>query len=580
MKIYKNIKMLSLAFLMVGCANQLTAQATADAGQDTLNPSPTLAATLPPSPEFASQQEEAMYDVLVGEVARQRGEYSLSAQSYLNLAEKTKDPEFAARATQTALFSRAYELAVQAANLWLKLAPNSPDAYQALGTILLQQERTDEALHYLESMLDNAQGNQQHRLEMILAMLEQRKGKDSARALIEKLVERRPDNPQILLSYTNLLIASNELDKAITVLQKILNADPTHEQAIPLYAHVLQKQNRETEALAWMEKAATAYPNRTDFGYIYARMLASGEQYEKAFEAFKRIQATFPRPEDVLFPLGILALQLNKLDEARQFFTDLQKQAEQADIAYYYLGQVEEKAKNWDTALTWYKKIKSGDNFLTAQMRIALVLSEQGNLNAAVEYLRNVPTEQEEDSLQLLRFEAELYAEKERYQDAMATYNRVVALAPTNTDSLYQRGMLAIKMNDLVQMEKDFRQIIELDPENAHAYNSLGFTLADHTNRYEEAYELIKKALNLSPNSHYILDSHGWVLYRLGRYPEAIAELRKAQQQKDDPEIAAHLGEVLWVSGDKEGAKQVWEKATQTFPEDKFLKEVINRFLP
>jgi len=232
-----------------------------------------------------------------------------------------------------------------------------------------------------------------------------------------------------------------------------------------------------------------------------------------------------------------------------------------------------------EQATYWYQGVHGGENYFDARVRLSLVLAKQGQVDTALEKVRNVQARNFEDTLTLIQAEAEVLTKAERYDEALKVFNAAIS-KKVHPDLLYARAMLAERMDQLDVVERDLNAILREQPDNAQALNALGYTLADKTDRYDEAYDLIKKALELSPDDFYILDSMGWVLYRLGRLPEAVIHLRKALELRNDPEIAAHLGEVLWVMGEKQTAKQIWETALQDTPEDHRLLEVIQRFNP
>jgi len=282
---------------------------------------------------------------------------------------------------------------------------------------------------------------------------------------------------------------------------------------------------------------------------------------------------------EVIYALGLLYLQANRLAEAEGYLQRLADQAERLDDASYYLGRIEQERKDYGKASAWYRGVQSGENYFDAQVRLAMLIAKQGQLAEARAHLRSIRTNGEKESAILIQAEAELLTEDKRLDAAMQVYD--AALRDTyNTDLLYARAMLAEKMNRLDRMEEDLRRILVNEPDNAQALNALGYTLADQTDRYQEALGLIQRALELRPADFYILDSMGWILYRMGRLSDAIVYLRKAMQLRPDPEIAAHLGEVLWITGDKEGAKAVWDTALQATPEDSQLLDVIRRFNP
>jgi tetratricopeptide (TPR) repeat protein len=332
-----------------------------------------------------------------------------------------------------------------------------------------------------------------------------------------------------------------------------------------------------------MKQTLEKYPVQPEWRLMYARMLADAEQFEEAIREFQLLLSQNPQQSKILYALGVLSIQIKRLSKAKEYFQELIRIKKRVNIAQYYLGKIAYDEKELEKAISWYKQIEEGANyFLNAQVRIASILAEQGHLDEAIEHLQNVvlKSKNKEDMLRLILFEAELLTDQERYQQALDTYNRALELKPDSTDVLYMRALLYEKMGHLKQMEQDLRHVLTLAPKNANTLNALGYSLMEYTDRYQEAYELIKQALALNPDSYYILDSMGWVLYRMGKYSESIEYLRKAQAKQNDPDIVTHLGEVLWVSGDKEAAKTVWEKALKDFPENEKLREVVQRFMP
>lgn len=527
---------------------------------------------------LVSQHEEAMYKILVAEIARLRGHNILAAQYFLDVAKKTKNPELAERATEIAFFAKEDDLAMNAANFWVSLSPNNPNAHQILGKLLLNQERTEEALKHLEIILNILKDNPEKLNTILEGMLEQQKQGKVLRFL-QKLVSNKPNNPTILFIYARVLINANQFTQALEVLNKLLTIVPDHEQAVPLYAYILEKQNKIPDAINWLRKTLEKFPDKQEWRLMFARMLADNGHYIESIKEFKRLLSIYPNQADILYALGILSLQTNNNSAAKLYFTKLTKKVERADTANYYLGQIAQEEKDFNNAINWYKQIQGGPNYINAQAKIALILTKLGKLEEAINHLQTVAQNNPKDAIRLMQLEAEFLFDAKLYDRAMDTYNRAIKLDPDNTNILYLRALLYEKMGNLTKLEQELRRILVIDPENVTAINALGYSLAENTQSYQEAYELIQKAYALKPNDYYILDSMGWILYKMGRYVEAIAYLRKAYTKKADAEIAAHLGEALWQNGEKKEAKIIWENALRNFPTDQKLQKVIRRFM-
>jgi len=567
----KNSGILILIPIFMGCT-PLTYNKPVNAGEP--------ASIQPTTPSFQIKNpQEVTYQLLVAELAWRRGAYELALTSLLNLAKQFPSSDLAERATRIALHGRQYKRATQAAQLWLQQQPTNTQAREILIQLLIRQNQTEKALPLIEKILEDTQKTslRQKIIDNLLKILPNR---TKAQQVITRLLAKQANDPILLLANAQLLIASNQYEQAKTALTQLFAIKPDHEQAVGLYAYILAQQNLTQEALTWLQQSLDKYPKQHESRLMYARMLADTEQYEAAMKQFKQLQTQYPKNGDILYALGILALQLNQLSAAQNYFLDLIEIGERVNTARFYLGQIAQSEKKYELALFWFQEIQGGANYLNAVARIALIYVEQEKLDKAIKYLRQAPVDNNEEASVLLQLEAEIFVEQQQYEQAMQAYNQALKLQANNTDLLYMRSLLAEKMGLIKQMEEDLRQILRLEPQNANALNALGYGLTEYTTRYREAYELIKQALALKPDEHYILDSMGWVLYKLGHYAESLAYLRKAQAKQADPEIAAHLGEVLWVTGERRSAQEIWEAALEQFPEDKKLREVIQRFIP
>ena len=570
--LFSHIKLIILANVLFGCSTQFVQPNEANALQEFGEQSSSVV-------PFISPDQENMYKLLVAELAGQRGQFKVSVDYFIEAAKSTAKANIAERATKIALYAKEYGAAVEAAKLWVNLSPKNPEARQILGRLLLHENRPEEAVVHFEVMLDNLKaGDEEQELEIVTSLLQQ-KDHDAALKLMERLAAKRHQDPTALLMYSRLLLNAKQDEKGLQVLEQLLKLKPDHERAVLLYALTLQRLGQDDQALAWIQKALAKHPDNHVWRLIYAQMLSKAKRYNESISQFKQLLYQQPNSPDVLQALAILSLQLDDIGNAKYYLIRLLKAGEQ-DTASFLLGQIAELEQDQQTALGWYYKITNGENYLNAQMHIANILAEQGSLEEALNHLRSVPIEEdEEEALSLMQLEAQLLTDYKRYQEAIDVYNEALVLYPDNLDLLYMRAMVAEKVDRLDILEQDLRHVLTLDPKHINAINALGYTLADRTTRYEEAYELVKQALALEPDAFHILDSMGWVLYRLGKYTESVTYLKKALATQYDPEVAAHLGEVLWISGDKQEATRVWQKALREFPEDEVLQKATHRFL-
>lgn len=525
---------------------------------------------------------DILYKILLAEFAGQRGRLDVSLENYLQLARSTRDHKVVERATRIAVYARDNEVAREAAELWIELDPLNSDPHQVLAVMALREGRMEAALEHFQSILDYSHGELDQKLWMIANLLSREKDHKLIMTVMEHLIESHRDEPEALYAFAHVASRLGEVKRAAELLERTLKLAPDNDSAVMSYISMLQRQDRLKEAVEWLEQAIKQRKGEDDFNMrlAYARLLTDVRRYDDARRQFEILAVQAPNNTDVLYALGLLYLQANRLDDAERSFKRLAKHSDNDDDAHYYLGRIQEERDNHKKAGIHYQAVHGGDNYFDAQVRMSLILSRQGKIEEARRHLGSISTESKQQQTMLVQAEAELLIEEERYEDAMEVYSKALEKQGFNSELLYSRAMLAERMDRLERLEDDLRRILEREPENAQALNALGYTLADRTDRYQEAHDLIKTALELSPGDYYILDSMGWVLYRQGKLDEAVDYLRRALEIRKDPEIAAHLGEVLWVKGDKEGAREVWETALQETPEDSKLLDVIQRFNP
>lgn len=570
------------ATLLIGaCAAPV--QKPADAAAAATAPAAPTAPAVRPEPTRPSVEltGDLLYRIMLAEIAGQRGELNVALETYLELARSTRDPKVAERATRIAVYARDVEAATEAAGIWAELDPASADAHQVLAVMALRGGDQEEALRHLEVVIDNASGSLDETLLMIANLLGREKDQAQVLALMERLVQSRQDSPEALYALAHVAARMDQLDRAADVLERALKLAPDDRDLLLSYVSVLQRQNRTDAAVAQMERALKAPDLDKQDSYnlrmAYARLLADARRFDDAKAQFRLLAEAEPDDVEVHFALGLLELQANRLEDAEPHFRKLVNTEDRGDDGSYYLGRIAEERGDFERANVWYLGVKGGDNYFDAQVRLGLILAKQDRLAEARTHLHSVRTRNATERALLVQAEGELLAERRMYDEAMLVYDQALQ-GGFNSDVLYARAMLAEKMDRLDILERDLRQILERDPDNAQALNALGYTLADRTDRYQEAHEFIQRALDISPSDFYILDSMGWVLYRMGRLDEAEQYLRKALVLRPDPEVAAHLGEVLWVKGDRHGADEVWNTALRQAPGDDKLLDVIRRF--
>ncbi len=576
-----------LALLLAACAQRPVQQAATEpainqGGPEQPEPEAAAAPAPAPAPELPKQEltEAVLYEYLLAEIAGQRGSIGLAAQAYVDLAKRTRDPRIAKRATEVALYARMPNAAIEAAKLWYETEPSSLQALQALVSLLINAKRHEEALPYLQHLLAADGSSAGDGFLQLSRLLANSQDKALTLKLVQQLAQPYPKLAQAHFALAQAAAGAQQEELALAEVRTASKLKPDWDLAALLEAQLLQRQSN---ALALQRLAAflERYPKAREVRMSYARVLVAERKYTEARAEFQILSKDFPDNVDVVFAVGVLSLQLQDYPLAEANFKRLLVLPyRDKNTARLYLGQIAEEQKNYPEALRWYEEVPSGEQYLKAQIRYALVLAKQGKLDAARAHLRQVDVSNNQERVQLLLIEAQLLRDANQPREAFDLVGRALESMPDQPELLYDYAMLAEKLDRMDLLEINLKKLISLQPDHAHAYNALGYSLAERNLRLPEAEGLIEKALQLSPDDPFIIDSMGWVLYRMGKNEQALEFLRKAYAARPDPEIAAHLGEVLWVAGERREAEKVWLEAAKKTPDNDALNSTIKRFKP
>jgi Flp pilus assembly protein TadD len=521
--------------------------------------------------------ENLLYEYLLAEIAVQRGNVALSAQAYVDLAKRTRDPRIARRATEVALFARMNNAAIEAATIWHEADPGSTRALEALAGMLVSVGRYDEALPRLKELLASSTGDPASRFTLLPRMLANAQDKKAALRLTQNLAADYPKVPEANFAVARMAANAGEDRIALDEIRKARQLRPDSESAVVLEAQILQK-NSPDQAAVVLAAYLQNYPQAREARLAYARTLVAQKRFTEARSEFQKLMTGMPDSTEMAFAVALLSLQLKDYDAAEKYLKGLLNTPyRDKDGVRLYLGQVAEERKNLPEALKWYGEVGEGEQYVQAQIRYAQVLAKQGKLAEARAGLQQAAAKNSQQRIQLILAEAQLLRDANQPKAAFDLIGQALDRAPNNPDLLYDYAMLAEKIERVDILESSLRKLIEIRPENAHAYNALGYSLADRNQRLPEAQQLIEKALKLAPDDSFIIDSMGWVLYRRGNLKDSLAYLRRAYAGRPDPEIAAHLGEVLWALGERSEAERVWGDATKESPDNETLVNTIKR---
>ncbi|HEY6131474.1 MAG TPA: tetratricopeptide repeat protein [Halioglobus sp.] len=529
-----------------------------------------------PAAEVAERPfpKDSLYALLVAEFALRRQAYDVTLQQYMEQATMLRDAGVSAHTTHLTQFLQREGEAQQAARLWVELEPENAEANNTLAALLARQGRTLEALPYL-AVVERQTGSAN--FPMLLNGFGQLNNEQRAELVegINKLNVEFPKNTSLLLTQAMLHTEYQQYDKALDELRTLFKLEPEQPQAILLEAKILAEQ-KAANPYARLQRILQENPDAQMLRLQYARLLTATDM-PAAREQFEILSAQSPKDSDLLLSLALINREIGDPAATITYLRQVIALGPRADEAYYYLGRMAEENGNPEAAISEYMRVKEGEEYFAANNRIGQILVDGGQLDRYHAWFDQQREEKPPLRDQLYGLEADILSRAGSTREAMQVLNKALAKMPDNTSLRYARAMLNEQLDDLVSMEQDLRFILAADPDNTTALNALGYTLADRTTRYTEALTLVSRALELQPNEPAILDSMGWVLFRTGRNDEAVEYLTRAYANFPDPEVAAHLGEVLWVKGDNDAAMAVWQGALARDPGHPVLLGTLNR---
>ncbi len=521
--------------------------------------------------------EPMLYEFLLGEIALQRGDHRLAAQTFLDLARRTRDPRVARRAVEVANQARNQELALEAARTWQELDPGSSQALQVVAALLVSNKRVDEAVPFFEKLLASDGVNPENGFMQLNRLLAGNPDRAANLRVVRRLADKYPKLAQAHFAVAQAAALAGDDEAAVASVRRASALRPDWDLAALLEAQIVQRRSPSAAAKVLGDFVAKN-PNSREARLSYARMLVLDKRLPEARKQFEAVLAASPGNTEVIYAVGLLAFQLKDFEVAEENMKRLLSLGyRDADAVRYLLGQIAEEQKQWPQAVQWYERIGEGEHQLPARMRAANAIAKQGRLDDARSYLRRVAADNPGDGVQLTVAEAQLLREANRNQDAFQLLSEALQKDPEQPELLYDYALTAEKLDRFDVLESNLRKLIEVRPEHAHAYNALGYSFAERNMRLPEARKLIERALELAPDDYFIMDSMGWVLYRQGDLKGAMEQLRRAYNGRPDAEIGAHLGEVLWVSGERDEANRVWQESLKASPDNETLQKTIKR---
>lgn len=537
------------------------------------------AETTPTQSDFSS---ELLFQLLAGEFAGNSGELNQSMHYYREAAASSNDSRIAARATYVALYGEDYKQALEAVNRWHELDPDDDDVLQIYAVIYLKLHQPLKAVEYIKAVLAATDEPPKQKALIVKKMLTKDASAEDGLVVLKSLSSALPENIHMLILQARYSAQLEQYDDALMALDKVLEINPDVSSVYIIKSRILSVIGKKEQAREMVLKVLLGQPEDFALRLSYARMLVEGRKYDDAREQFLMLKEQDSNNAEVLLSLSLLHIDTKQLDEAASSLEYLLELGKKVDVAHYYLGRIAHNKKQYKKAIAHYLKVQSPDYIFEAKLRISGLFAVLNRPDEAIKQLEFLAKQQTDWSQRVRVYLAhgEILRSLNRFEETLEMYNRVLIQNPNDADLLYARAMVAEKIDRLDITEADLLKVLSVEPENVHALNALGYTLADRTERLQEAYSYIKKAAALVPDDPAILDSLGWVSYRLGRLQDAIKWMEMAYEKLVDAEIAAHYGEVLWKNNQHEKAEEVWQSGMKKNANHPVLIETMKRLKP
>ena len=530
-----------------------------------------------PNQEYGAFTEEQLYRAIVGELEANSGDIAAAGDSYLDLALGTKDLGVILRAVQFASIANDTNALLQLGLVWASVDPTDPQPQLLLAIEYLEAGAFDRAIPRMARVLElggsidfsalssrTGQLNPQSRAQLIKAL--------------EPLLTQFPDDDSLALAQVQLLAQSGEYDAALTALDTARAQVTQTAGTVLLETQILQNMGRADDAARVMRAGVKVFDTDPILRASLARLYISQDKFDDALEQYAILIAQDAENWEAVYAKALVHLEIEEYGEAESLFQRLIVSGERVDESRYYLATSFERQGQLERAIDNYRLVSIGtNNFLGAQQQATRLSIALGAVDAAHDWLQRVSRGQPRLEVLFINMEAQLLQQAGLPAKAKQLLDRSLNRYPGEVDLLFARVIYFDSIKDLASSEADLRSIIAIKPDDARALNHLGYMLADQTTRYEEALTLLENAIALNPGDPATTDSLAWAQYKLGRYEDALQNIRRAFAVFPDPEVASHMGEILWMMGRRDEALAVWQRALEGAPDDPLVTEAMQR---
>jgi tetratricopeptide (TPR) repeat protein len=524
--------------------------------------------------------ERMLYEFLLGDIALQRGRPELAAQAYWDLAKTTRDPRVARRAAQLAFETHQMDRSLEAFTLWQEVEPSAPLANQMLVSLLLSGGKLQEARPHVERWLAAEPKNVGHVFMQIYSLLMRATNKAGAMEWMVEVARPYPKVAEAHWAVAQVAAAANNKILALAEIHQAVQLRPEWDMPVVFEAQLLLP-DEPKKALELLQRFLKANSASKEVRLFYARALLEQKLYAESRVQFQQLLAANQESTELAFAIALLSLQMGELDRAEKELQEtLARGKKDADTVHYYLAQLNEAKKDNAAALVQYRQVLEGEYVYAARLREAYLLHKADKLNEALTVLKSAPAASNQQRVTVVLIEAQMLREARQFDASYRVLAEALEKLPNHPQLLFEAAMAADKLGKFELFEQLLRKLLQVVPDHAQANNALGYSLLERNVRLEEGMQLVEKAYQLAPDDAAITDSVGWGYYRLGKLDKSAEFLRRAFAVTPDPEIAAHLGEVLWMRGSKDEAAKIWQDTLTAHPDSETLRALIKKFIP
>ena len=563
------ILVVGMAVLLVGCTTVTNSRA---------EPTRTVQhGDAPKQPSAHEESDDLLFNIVAAEISAHMGDHDAAFAYYQRASAQSDHPDIAERGARLSIHSKNVKQTITATRRWVELEPDSMDAHRVLGALYLRDSQKELAVAQFTELLRLNEKNRLVGFRLIAEQLRKEPNSIIADAVLEDLVAAQANSAEAWYIKGWYLSKRQKFKLALSAVERALKVNPQFAEAKVLRVTILEALGRNREVAKYLKQQVAASPGNAALRVQYGEALLKQKRERAAIEQFEHALEITPRSAQILSAVALIHLNRARFDKARPYLNRLLELPGQQDKANFYLGELERGKKNMPEAMSYYASVGKGTLYLAARVEMANLMAEE-DVDAGLSILRGLSFTDERRRLQVQLIEAGMLEQADRHAEAVKIYSHALKISPDNEDILYSRAMAADLAGDLQMLERDLHAIVKKNPGHYHAWNALGYTLTLRTDRYAEAKGYLEKALALRPKDFYVLDSMGWVLYKMGQLDQALDYLERAFKAKADAEVAAHLGEVRWVKGDRKGAKEAWAEGKRLDRKNKILLETLKRF--